>query len=113
MMHAQLCTWRLRPDNSAAFLSSVFSRSLQIVLFSSFCLIPKHFVFLRVDFLGLDDHSKRRLRAFTSSAEALHTSIADGNLSDADFSDDELDDTLDAVVSSTLLVSPTQFAAVL
>lgn len=48
----------------------------------------QNIVFLRFDFLGLDDHSKRRLRAFTSSAEALHTSIADGNLSYADFSDD-------------------------
>lgn len=63
--------------------------------------------FLRFCFLGIDDHSNRRLRASTSSAEALLTRIADGNASDADFSDDELDDTLDAVVSSVLLVYPT------
>ncbi|KAH7940561.1 hypothetical protein HPB49_001894 [Dermacentor silvarum] len=43
----------------------------------------------------LEDHSRSRRRVGTSSAEQFLLKIANGNVSDGDFSDDELDETVE------------------
>ncbi|KAK8774666.1 hypothetical protein V5799_010801, partial [Amblyomma americanum] len=48
----------------------------------------------------LQDHSRSRLKATTSSAEQLLLKIADGNASDGDFSDDELGETAEVTTLS-------------
>ncbi|KAH7940813.1 hypothetical protein HPB49_006130 [Dermacentor silvarum] len=52
----------------------------------------------------LEDHSRSRRKVGTSSAEQFLLKIANGNVSDGDFSDDELDETVE-ITSSRFLVT--------